>query len=153
MVGGDSFETAARASTIFHDSRARQFYDENRLCGLAYAEQVFPNAYDEADRSLPPDHWLRQQLAGFRERPREERAFWDAVFFYGPGLEWIDRPPPPTHWLKQTSFFRPRSLFRRGPTGLFWRDSFTNPPFESDWFDALSEVMAGFSHPLQSSLR
>lgn len=167
MVGGDSFDAASRASAIFRDPRVHQFYDENRLCGLAYAEQVFPHAYDDADRSLPPDHWLRQHLAGIRELPREQRAFWDVVFFYAPphshmggqrgvaeyptifeGEDWTDRPPIPTHWLKQTAYFGPRTLFRRGPTALFWQDSFTNPPFESDWFDALSDVMASMPAPL-----
>ena len=151
MVPGDSLAAAIRASKIFRDSRVHQFYDENRLCGLAYAEQVFPHAYDEVDHSLPPDHWLRQTLGGIRERPREQRAFWDVVFFYPPppssegghsGVsEWSDRPPTPTRWLKQAAFFGPRSLFRPGPTGLFWMDSFASPPFESDWFDTIREAM------------
>lgn len=156
MVGGDSLAAATRASKIFRDPRVYQFYDENRLCGLAYAEQVFPHAYDEADRSLPTDHWLREHLAGIRERPREQKAFWDVVFFYAPGPEWTDRPPTPTHWLKQTAFFPSsfshssylltdhlnfRSASRRRPTGLFWKDSFAEPPFESDWFAAIREVM------------
>lgn len=169
MVGGDNLEAASRVSAIFRDPRVHQFYDEKRLCGLAYADQVFPHAYEDAERSLPPDHWLREHLAGIRERPREQRAFWDVVFFYPPGLEWTDRPPTPTHWLKQTAFFPspsshpshspysshlrsddlpPRSLFRRGPTALFWQDSFANPPFESDWFDALRDVMASMPAPL-----
>jgi hypothetical protein len=101
---------------------------------------VFP-----ADRSLPPDYWLRDHLAGIRERHREQRAFWDVVFYNAPGTEWTDRPPTPTHWLKQTAFFGPRTFFHRGPTGLFWKDSFANPPFESDWFDALRDVMASHS--------
>lgn len=138
MVPTDSEWSARRESTMFNDSRVKQYYDAHRRIGLAYTNDVFMSCAQRTLAVLPKDDPLRPPLEHWAGLANKKRAMWDALFFYGPNAEWRDAAPAPDRWTKQTHF--------RGPgdgtsvTADFWRDC-GRPPIASDWSLEVRQMM------------
>lgn len=135
MLPGDDKHAADEIGAAITDPRVRQYWDPNRLCGIAYAKHVFPNSPHEMVSSLPQDDNLRDYLKPRLGAPPEKTPMWDIAFLYEAGARWADIPPKPDHWAKQVMFYGKQ---KDGPTGRFWRDDFAKPPFDSDWHGELA---------------
>lgn len=135
MLAGDDKDAADAIGATITDRRVRQYWDPNRLCGIAYAKRAFPNWLGEMVSSLPKDDGLRDYLKPRIGAPAEKAPMWDVAFLYAAGARWTDSPPRPDRWAKQVMFYGKQ---KDGPTGRFWRNDFAEPPFDSDWYDELA---------------
>ena len=135
MLPSDDKDAAGEIGATIMDPKVRQYWDPNRLCGIAYAKHVFPNWLGEMVSSLPEDDDLRDYLKPRIAAPPEKAPMWDIAFLYEAGARWTDSPPKPDRWAKQVMFYGKQ---KDGPTGRFWRDDFAKPPFDSDWYDELA---------------
>ncbi len=135
MLPSDDKDAADKIGATISDPRVRQYWDPNRLCGITYAKHVFPNGLREMVSSLPADDGLRDYLKPRLDAPPEKAPMWDVAFFYAAGARWADKPPKPDRWAKQVMFYGQQ---KDGPTGRFWRNDFTKPPFDSDWHAELA---------------
>ena len=135
MLPNDDKDAADEIGATITDPRVRQYWDPNRLCGIAYAKHTFPSWLREMVSSLPEDDFLRDYLEPCIGAPPEKSPMWDVALLYTAGARWTDKPPKPDRWAKQVMFYGERN---DGPTGRFWRNDFTKPPFDSDWHDELA---------------
>jgi hypothetical protein len=139
MLSSDNETAARKSSRMFDDPRVHQFWDANRLSGIAYSRDVFPQWAKDGAEALPPDHTLCEALKSRADTPPEKRPLWDIAMFYGKGSDWRDTPPKPKHWTKQIAYF---GMQEDGTSGLFWQNDFGKAPVESDW---LVEVKQGMT--------
>jgi len=146
MVPGDNEETARLSAELFSGLEVHQYYDAQRVVGLSYHRDVFPDCLVQAVRATPPTHPLHGELTDRAEGEHRDYPLWDAVLFYPDGIQWRDQPPTPAHWSKQIAFFagEPNGGESVGAdavmTGTFFRDVCAAPPVDSDW---LLEVRRG----------
>lgn len=131
MLPTDTEESARNASRMFQDPRIRQFYDGDRLLGLAYMKDVLPDCIRDALMVLPANHEFRPRLEEAAASPDKEFALWDAFFAYPPDIEWRESVPRPSSWSKQMAFWGPAQVGE--PTGTFWRNDCKQLPVDSDW--------------------
>lgn len=75
VLGGDNFEAALEAHTLFPDPRVRFYWDGDQDLGLAYGQTV--------------------------ELPRGRELAWDIYFAFASGVTWDVSVPEPTHWAHQ----------------------------------------------------
>ena len=140
MLGSDNEKTAREAATMFADARVKQFYDANRLGGVAYSRDMFHARLGEAIEALPAGR-LRDHLVRGRDVKPEQSPMWDAALFYSAGVEWGDTAPRPDRWSMQlTDFPEPRE---GGVTGKFWVDTLERRVLDSDWFVEVRRLTAG----------
>jgi hypothetical protein len=132
MMESDSEETAREAAQMFAGTRVEQFYDPENRVGLAFRQQVFPDAHEKAIASLPPDHWLHAELVE-RGSDYGDRPEWDIYMFFDQGATWGDSAPRPFHFV--------RHLGRVGEEGesLMWIDDYSNPPVEGELAESLAD--------------
>jgi peroxiredoxin len=76
MLPGDKHAAALRSAHLFNDPRVKQFYDPNRIVGMAFAEQ------------------LLNENAG---------PAWDIYMVFDKGASWNDAAPIPVDWCHQLS--------------------------------------------------
>ena len=77
MYEADSLDAAENASELFRsDDRVVQFYDPEKMIGLAIAKGL---------------------------GAEEDEVAWDVYLFYDGGARWGDRPPEPLAWAHQLS--------------------------------------------------
>lgn len=139
MVPGDSEEAARRTGAMFPAGRVHQYYDAERVAGLACTREAFPNCLAEAVRATPQDHPLHEVLTDWAQGGRGDGPLWDAVLFYPKGVEWSDRVPAPVLWSKQAAFFGSDA---GEVTGTFFRNDCKQPPVDSDWQRQVRQAMA-----------
>lgn len=131
MIPTDSEAAARRAATMYKDARIHQYYDPDRLTGIAYSKDLKPDQFRDLVGSLPEDDPLKKHIKEWFARPPEERPVWDVVYFFGEGVKWTEALPAPSSWTKQIAFFGDPA--GEEPSGLFfWHDA-KQPPSESDW--------------------
>lgn len=131
MLGSDNEQTARQAARMFTDPRVTQFYDANRLSGIAYSRDMFfPNRAD-AIAAIPEGHFLKERLADMRDVQPEQMPLWDAALFYPKGTTWGATAPLTDRWSKQLLFVGGGS----GQQSTFWVDGLKHPPVETDWYD------------------
>lgn len=135
MLGSDNQAAANRMTTLFDDPRVVQFWDPSRRVGAAFSKHVFPRWATDGAAALTKDHWAYASLTSRASTPPEQRPLWDMAFFFGKGTTWADTPPRPSYWVKQIGFHGKQT---DGTSGTFWRNTFAQAPFASDWFDELS---------------
>ena len=131
MLPTDTEGSARNAARMFRDPRIRQFYDGNRLLGIAYMKDVLPNCIGDALVVLPADHPFRMRLEEAAASPDKDFVLWDAFLAYPPETEWRDSVPRPSSWSKQMAYWRPGEGGE--PTGTFWRNDCKQLPIDSDW--------------------
>ncbi|HKQ50279.1 MAG TPA: hypothetical protein VJZ71_19555 [Phycisphaerae bacterium] len=131
MVETDNAKAAREAARMFRDERVTQFYDPQRLLGLAFPRDVFPNCIHDALRATPPEHPFHADLQAWAESPPDQQVMWDAVLFYDRNGEWGERPPKPRRWSKQVAFFE--NAGPGEPTATFFHNDCKAPPVDSDW--------------------
>src|SRR5881397_3125768 len=98
MLPGDTQNEATGMARAFDARRSRQFYDPNRLAGIAFAEEHFHGDVREALAALPENHPFRKRLARWAAAPASQNPLWDAVLFFAPGAEWSEKSPRPDWW-------------------------------------------------------
>ncbi len=140
MLPSDNEQAAREQSGMFSDPRVKQFWDPNRLSGIAYSRDVFPGWLKDAVEALPPNHMLRGALSNRADDPPQERPLWDIALFYNAGAQWNSRPPAATYWMKQIAYF---GRMADGTSGLFWQNTFAKEPVPSDWF---AEITTGIKN-------
>lgn len=131
MLGSDNEQTARQAAQMFTDTRVTQFYDANRLSGIAYSRDMFFPHRADAIAAIPDGHFLKELLADMRDVPPEQMPLWDATLFYPKGTTWSTTVPLTDRWSKQLLFAGGGS----GQPSTFWVDSLKQPPVETDWYD------------------
>lgn len=139
MVPGDSEEAARKTAAMFTDARVRQYYDANRMTGLACTREAFPSCLKDALANMPHDHPMRKMLVEWLETGSGDGPMWDAVLFYPKGVEWTERMPAPVTWSKQVGFF---GADAGDVTGTFFRNDCRKPPVDSDWHVQVRQAMA-----------
>ncbi len=125
MMDADSEAAAREAARKFDGKHVAQFYDAERLVGLAFRRDVFPDAFEKGLASLPEDHWLRDSLIE-RGSDYGDRAEWDIYMFFARGTTWGETPPMPSH------FVRHLGRITKNGESLMWIDDYANPPVEGD---------------------
>ncbi len=131
MLGSDNEQTARQAARMFTDPRVTQFYDENRLSGIAYSRDMFFPHRADAIAAIPEGHFLKERLADMRDVPPEQMPLWDATLYYPQGTIWGTTVPLTDRWSKQLLFVGRGN----GQQSTFWVDSLKQPPVETDWYD------------------
>lgn len=149
MVPGDDEQAARSSAKMYGGHAVHQYYDAQRIVGLAYRAEVFANCLRDAIGVMPKDHPLYADLTEWASTPRGEGPLWDAVLFYPPSVEWREEMPRPAAWSKQVGFFGSDA----GPiTGMFFRNSCTEPPTESDWHVEVRNAMNGLVENREASV-
>ena len=138
MLPSDNEAAARESSAIFDDPRVRQFWDPNRLSSIAYSRDVFPKILHDMAGSVPDSMTMLKGLKNRANLPPESSPLWDVAFLYNKGATWNARPAQPAHWTKQLAYY---GKDNGEITGMFWRNDFAKPPFDSDWFDELTQGM------------
>ncbi len=137
MLGSDN-EAAARASaTIFDDPRVHQFWDADRLSGITYSTEVYPQRMSQIAEAMPDDHFLKGRFDKNADVSPERIPMWDFALFYPAGVEWVDTPPASSAFIRQLAIFKTPE----GTTATILTDDFTQPPIESDWYDEVRREM------------
>ena len=137
MLGSDN-EAAARASaTIFDDPRVHQFWDGDRLSGITYSTEVYPQRMRQIAEAMPDDHFMKGHFDKIVDTSPERIPMWDFALFYPAGVEWTDTPPVSSAFIRQLAIFKTPE----GTTATILTDDFTQPPIESDWFDEVQREM------------
>jgi hypothetical protein len=132
MLPSDNEAAARQASEMFTDSRVVQYWDPNRVSGVAYSREVFPGAWRELLDHLPDDSPIRPHIERSAKTDPARRPMWDFAAFYPAGARWNDAPPTPESFIRQLARFRHEDGSTRA---MLVTDSFAKPPVESDWFD------------------
>ena len=122
MIASDDEKAAVRAAGLFQDERVTQFYDPNRLSGIAYAQDMFSSEAKQALSSGTTSGLPASWLEALSDRP-EKAPLWDIVFFYPAGTTWKEQVPAPATWSKQTCFHEKDS---NGATGSFFDKAMAN---------------------------
>ncbi len=138
MVPGDSEHVARSTGAMYASHDVHQYYDAERVVGLAYHHEVFGDCVREAVAATPRDHPLHETLREWASSNRQDRPLWDAVLFYPPGVEWMQHVPEPMRWSKQVGFMGKNA---GRITGMFFRNDCRQPPVDSDWNDELRAAM------------
>ena len=138
MVPGDNEKAARSSGAMYAGHEVLQYYDTERLVGLAYQRDVFADCLRGAVAATPPDHPLFETLRGWASSNAQERPLWDAVLFYPRGVEWKQRVPEPMRWSKQVGFMGGGVGHM---TGIFFRNDCNQSPVDSDWNDELQVAM------------
>ena len=138
MLESDNEEAAVKRSAMFKDPRVAQFWDPNRLAGIAYHRDVFPTAIKDAFAAATTDHPLYETLKSRADAKPEDQPFWDVAFLYKPGATWQGSPTKPDAWTKQVAYFGKQE---DGASAYFFRNDYTKPPVTSDWVEELSLLM------------
>ena len=134
MLASDNQEAAYASMNIFADHpNVTQFWDPNRRAGLAYRNDVFPDAVKDMDASLPEDHFFRDFVSG-RQSDRPE---WDIYMFFDPDSTWSQSPPTPDAWLRQTARFKNEI---GEPMSLMWKNDYGQPPIQGQVLDQLHDM-------------
>lgn len=131
MLGSDNEYSARQAARMFTDPGVIQFYDANRLSGIAYSRDMFFPHRADAIAAIPEGHFLKERLAAMRDVQPEQMPLWDAALFYPKGTTWGASAPLTDLWSKQLMFVGGGS----GQQSTFWVDSLKQPPVETDWYD------------------
>jgi hypothetical protein len=132
MVLGDDEAAARSTGKLYRHGRVQQYYDGDRVVGLAYVRDVFPHCLEDALSVMPKDHPLYAPMSERSSTARGSGPLWDAVLFYPAGVEWKDRAPAPAAWSKQVGFVGPEAA---PLTGSFFRNDCKMSPTDSDWHD------------------
>ncbi len=140
MIPTDNEAAAHKASTMYRDSRLRQYYDPERRTGIAFSKDVKPDQFRELVESLADDDPLEQHIKEWFSLPAEKRPVWDVVYFFPPGAKWTNSVPKSTMWMKRMAFFGDPDGDE--PSGLFFHHDSKRPPSESDWFVEVRQAMA-----------
>src|SRR5262245_18544922 len=138
MVPGDDNKSARATGKMFPGGRVHQYYDADRIVGLAYRHDVFPTCLQEALAIMPKDHPLYAQLSEWAATPQGTGPLWDAVLFFPAGVEWKDQVPAPAAWSKQVGFMGPDA---GAVTGMFFHNDCKQLPTDSDWHDEVRNGM------------
>lgn len=139
MIPTDSEAAARRSATMYRDSRLHQYYDPDRLTGIAYSKDLKLEQFRELLDSLPSDHPLKQRIKDWFSMSPEERPVWDAAYFFPAAVKWTGSLPKPAMWTKQMAFFGDPAGDE--PSGLFFRHDSKQPPSASDWFVEVRQAM------------
>ena len=138
MLGSDN-EAAARASaTIFDDPRVLQFWDAERLSGITYSTEVYPQRMRQIAQAMPDDHFMKGRFQNMQDVPPQNVPMWDFAVFYPPGVQWTDTPPASSAFIRQLAIY----VTPQGTSATMLTDDFTRPPVESDWYDEVRREMA-----------
>jgi hypothetical protein len=136
MLGADD-AAASASSAMLGAPHVHQYWDPTRRVGAALRRDVFPDAVDRMQRSLPKKHFFEQYLVD-RDRNQPE---WDIYLFFEPGREWTDRTPTPSRWVRQTA------LFAKGGdaslTSLLWTNDYASAPIEGSLTEQLRRLASG----------
>jgi copper chaperone CopZ len=136
MLGTDGAAEASRSSATLVAPQVRQYWDPSRQVGASLRKDIFPDAVERMQRSLPKEHFFEQYLVD-RDKNQPE---WDIYLFFEPGTEWTDRAPLPSRWVRQTA------LFPKGEDGkltsLLWTNDYANAPVEGSLTEQLKRLAA-----------
>lgn len=136
MMESDDEASAREAAKMFDGTRVMQFYDPERLVGLVFRRQVFPDAYEQALAALPNDHWLHEAM--LENGPEYgDGPEWDIYMFFGHGAEWADSPPRPVHFIRHLG-----RVIETDDEGLslMWIDDYSKPPVEGVLSEEMSRI-------------
>lgn len=145
MIPSDNEAAARGASTMYADARLRQFYDPDRMTGIAFSGEVKPEQYKAMLDPMPAEHPLKQHMTEWLAKSPAERPVWDVVYTFPPGVRWTASLPKASFWTKQVGFFGDQP--GDDPSGLFFRQDSKEPPVESDWFVELRGAMMKLVQP------
>jgi hypothetical protein len=139
MIQSDNEVAARNSSTMYTDPRLRQYYDPDRMTGIAFSKEVKPEQFNQLLASMAADHPLKQRMTEWFSMPPENRPAWDIVYLFPPGVRWTESLPTPSFWTKQMGFFGDQP--GDAPSGVFFRHDSREPPVQSDWFVEVREAM------------
>ena len=139
MIPSDNEAAARKSATVYSDRRFQQYYDPDRLLGIAFTKEVKLEDFQPLLDATPDEHPLKQRMKEWIALPPEQRALWDIAYFFPPGVEWTERLPASSRWTKQMGFWGDQPGDQ--PSGLFLRQGSKEPPSESDWFVEIREGM------------
>jgi hypothetical protein len=138
MIPTDNEAAARKSSLMYADKRFRQFYDPDRLSGIAFSKELSLERYQALLDSLPPDHPMKEGMVEYLRLPPEERPAWDVAYFFSAGTRWGEGIPTSLTWSKQVGFHGDQEGDRS--SGRFFRND-SKEPVESDWFVEIREGM------------
>jgi hypothetical protein len=152
MLPTDNAAAARSSAAQFEDPRVMQFWDPERLTGIAWSAQFQVAFVPALLDSLPPEEEMRPHLEQWVADPATRPA-WDVAYFYPARAKWVDQVPKPQGWTKQVGFWGPDDPadsveVTGGATGVFWTDRRPGQPIESDWMEEFALGMTrSFSAP------
>jgi hypothetical protein len=149
MIPTDSEAAARKSGGMYQDRRLRQYYDPQRLVGIAFSRDLKLDQFQELLDSLSDEDPLEQRIREWFSMPPEERPVWDAMYFFPAGVRWTEALPEPATWTKQLGFFGDQPGDE--PSGLFFRHDSKQPPSESDWFVEVRQAIAKLIAPVAST--
>ena len=82
MFPGDDEAGAIEAYDIMSMHRVFQFWDPERLSGIAYSREVYPTSRKDIVESLPEDHFLRDRMKDRAKTQTGRSPMWDFAAFY-----------------------------------------------------------------------
>jgi hypothetical protein len=126
MMPGDNEDAAREAAAMFDKANVTQFYDASRGVGNAFRHDVFPDAYEKAFASLPPDHWLRESMPQMKSRYATSPE-WDIYMFFDGDAEWKRVPPHPTRFVRHLGRVIEKDDER---LSIMWINGYGSPPVE-----------------------
>jgi copper chaperone CopZ len=135
MLEGDGSGPASTSSAVLAAPHVRQYWDPARHVGTALRKDVFPDAVDQMQRSIPKEHFLEPYLLG-RDKTQPE---WDIYLFFEPGIDWNDRAPVPSRWVRQTALFP--SNQGGEPTSVLWANDYASAPVEGSLTEHLRRLL------------
>lgn len=144
MFPGDSEAGAIEAYDIMSMHRVFQFWDPERLSGLAYSRATYASYICQIAESLPDDHRMKKRMMDRRDWAAERSPLWDYAAFYPPGVEWGETPPVPAGMVKQLFYSGPKEA---GFPSTLFVDDFSTPPVQSDWYDTVEQQMKRLMKP------
>lgn len=129
MLEPDNEAAARQSSGIFTGVPATQFYDPDRHAGWAYERAHFAGKWDEVEKALPADHWLRHTV----DRKPDPSPEWDVYMLFKPGVRWESQSPKPDAFIRHIG---------RDEHGVsrYWRDRFNTPPTTGDLHEAMKQM-------------
>ncbi|MEE8458482.1 MAG: PDZ domain-containing protein [Phycisphaerales bacterium] len=137
MLGSDNEAAARDSATIFDDPRVHQFWDADRLSGITYSTEVYPERLRQIADAMPPDHFLKDHCVRNADASPGQVPMWDFAVFYPAGGEWTETPPASSGFIRQLAIFKTP----QGTSATLLTDDFTRPPFKSDWYDEVRREM------------
>jgi hypothetical protein len=133
MMESDDEASARESAQMFKGTHVMQYYDPERLVGLVFRRDVFPDAYQQALATLPEDHWLHEAMLengpAYGKGPE-----WDIYMFFAREVKWEVSPPRPVHFIRHLGRVIEAD---DGRLSLMWIDDYSTPPVEG----VLSEEM------------
>jgi len=137
MLGSDNEAAARETARIFDDPRVHQFWDADRLSGIAYSTEVFPQRLQQIAHAMPADHFMKERFKGLADRSPEAVPMWDFALFYPAGVRWTDTPPASDAFIRQLAIYKTPD----GMSATILTDDFTKAPVQSDWYDEVRREM------------